>query len=496
MAERTLKKVEEELNCSICLDTYTDPKLLQCFHAYCRKCLVKLVVRDQQGRPILTCPICRHDTPVPANGVTGLQTAFQINHLLEIIEEHKKAAADPPSSTEKAERDSASLASCDKVKVCCHEHTGEEVKLYCETCEELICWKCALKGAKHQNHDYEQLDKAFEKYQVEVTASLEPMEKQVSTITKALAQLDKCCGEISDQRAAVEAHLHITFGKLQRILDTRKIELIGKLHQITHRKLKDLAVQRDQLETTLAQLSSCLGFMRESLKTGSQEEVLSVKSSVVKQVKELTTTFPSDMLKPTTDADVIFSALKDLTVACQNYGQLSAPGLPCPSKCHAAGKGIKEAAVGEMSTAILQVVNFMGQPCEEQIKSLDCKLVSNITGCIVQGSIEKKGPSLYEISYVPTIKGMHQLHVKVEGQHIKGSPFTIPANSPVENLGTSILTLRGVKLPWGVAVNQRGEVIVVEWGGHCVSVFSPGGENSALLAHVVLDRDSFYDLVK
>ena len=53
-------------------------------------------------------------------------------------------------------------------------------------------------------------------------------------------------------------------------------------------------MQRDQLETTLAQLSSFLGFMKESLKTaGSQEEVLSMKTTVVKQVKELTTHIPS-----------------------------------------------------------------------------------------------------------------------------------------------------------------------------------------------------------
>ena len=195
MAEKTLKKVEEELNCSICLDTYSDPKLLQCFHAFCRKCLVKLVVRDQQGQLILTCPICRHDTPVPANGVAGLQPAFQINHLLEIMEEHKKAAADPPASAEKAERDSASLTSHDKVKVCCHEHAEKEVELFCETCGEPVCMKCAIKalGGKHHSHDCEELDKAFERYKVEVTASLEPMEKQVTTITKALAQLDARC---------------------------------------------------------------------------------------------------------------------------------------------------------------------------------------------------------------------------------------------------------------------------------------------------------------
>ena len=476
MAEKTLKKVEEELNCSICLDTYSDPKLLQCFHAYCRKCLVKLVVRDQQGQLILTCPICRHDTPVPANGVAGLQPAFQINHFLEIMEEHKKAAADPPASAEKAERDSASLTSRDKVKVCCREHAGKEVELFCETCGEPVCVKCAIKGGKHHSHDCEELDKAFERYKVEVTASLEPMEKQVTTITKALAQLDARCVEISDQRAAVKADVHTTFGKLQHILDTRKTELIGQLHHITQRKLKGLAVQRDQLETTLAQLSSCLGFMRESLKTGSQEEVLLMKSSVVKQVKELTTTFPPDMLKPSTEADAIFSALADVATACRNYGQVSAPGLPDPSKCHATGKSLEAAVVGEMSTAVLQAVNFKGQPCEEPIQSSECELVSELSGTRTRGSVERKGQSQYEINYQPTIKGRHQLHVKVEGQHIRGSPFTISAKSPVEKLGTPILTLRGVRGPWGVAINQRGEVIVAEEGEHCVSVFSPSGE--------------------
>ena len=46
----------------------------------------------------------------------------------------------------------------------------------------------------------------------------------------------------------------------------------------------------------------------------------------------------------------------------------------------------------------------------------------------------------------------------------------------MEKLGTPIRTLGGVKEPWGVAINQKGEVVVSEFGGHCVSVFSPSGE--------------------
>ena len=374
MAEKALQKVEDQLNCTICLDTYTDPKQLQCHHVFCRQCLVRLVDRDQQGQLSLTCPICRQLTPVPANGVAGLQSAFHINHFLEMAREFKKAM----SSAGKVERNSTSLAPHNKVKVVCPEHGGKEVELYCETCEETICSKCGLRGGKHYSHDYRELKEAFEKYKVEITASLEPLEKQLTVIKRSLAQLEACCGEISDQRAAIEADIHKTFRQLHQVLDVRKTELISKLHQMTQWKLKSLAVQKDQIETTLAQLSSCLGFIRESLETGSQGEVLMMKQMIVKQTKELTTTFPPDMLKPNTGADMAFSASADVTTACQNYGQVSVP--PDPSQCHVIGKGIDVAVVGETSTAILEAINFKGQLCKEPLLSSECELVSEITG--------------------------------------------------------------------------------------------------------------------
>ena len=45
--------------------------------------------------------------------------------------------------------------------------------------------------------------------------------------------------------------------------------------------------------------------------------------------------------------------------------------------------------------------------------------------------------------------------------------------SPVKKFGRPTRTIDSVAEPWGVAINQRGEVVVVEGGGHCVSVFSP-----------------------
>ncbi len=72
----------------------------------------------------------------------------------------------------------------------CSEHADREPELYCETCNELICYKCIAKGSKHHAHDYDPLDEAFDKYKGEITSSLEPIEKQLKTIHTALAELD------------------------------------------------------------------------------------------------------------------------------------------------------------------------------------------------------------------------------------------------------------------------------------------------------------------
>ncbi len=161
---------------------------------------------------------------------------------------------------------------------------------------------------------------------------------------------------------------------------------------------------------------------------------------------------------------------------CQEYGKISSHDSPDPLQCHATGKGLEVAVVGEKSTVIFQAVNYNGAPREEPIQSFQCELVSEITPATVRGSLERRGQSQYEISYQPTIKGRHQLHIKVENQHIRGSPFPVAVKLPIEKLGTPILTIGGVEEPYGITFNQRGEVVVTEKNGDCVSIFSSSGE--------------------
>ena len=469
--ETTIEKLEERLKCAICLESYTDPKLLQCFHVYCRDCLVRLVVRDQQAQLVLTCPTCRQVTPIPANGVTGLQSAFQVKELLEVLQEHKKHK-DTATSQEGAVSDLTHSTSSKKVTPFCSVHEGKELELCCETCGELICSHCVFRGQKHHSHKYDLIKSCFEKYKGEMTPSLQPVEKQLKTITRALADLDKHCGEISYQQAAIEADIHHTTQRLHEIIDVQKTELIRQLHRVIREKLKALATQRDELETIQVQLKSCLEFVRESLKTSSQGEVLKMKTTIIKQVKDLTTPFQPDVLKPKAEADVKFVSSTDITAMCQNYGQICVPGRPDPSQCHATGKGLEVAAVGEKSTAIIQANDFQGDPCEAL---LQYEFISELTGVVVRGDVRRRGEIQYEISYQPTIKGRHQLHIKVKGQHIRGSPFSVAVKLPLKKLGPPILTIDGLSFLQGVAINKKGEIMVAEDHGHCVSVFTLNG---------------------
>ena len=511
VTEQVLRKLEDQLTCGICLDSYTEPKLLQCFHVFCKQCLERLVVRDRQGIT-LQCPSCRRSTLLPPTSVSGLQTAFYLNNLFEVRDAIGKVKEPQKTQCEKCKKrvatsfcrncgqficarctethqeweefsshevitlsqlegDVAQLVPPKKKVLFCSKHPTKELDLYCETCEELICQHCTVRI--HRDHQYDLVTDAFHKHKDVLVTSLQPVEQQLDTVTKSLQQLDTQCQQITDQREAHVGNIHKTIRQLQEALEVRKTKLIGQLDQITQKKLKTLAAQRDQIELVQTQLSSCLDFVKESLRTGSEGEILAMKKPVVKQVEEITAKFKAEALVPHERADIRFSAnTPELTQTCQQFGKVYSHPVS-PERCYATGKGLEVATVGKQAIAILHAIDADGKECEQPLVNTSCELVSDTGGPTVKVAVQKKEKNKYTFSYQPNHRGRHQLHMKVEGVFIRGSPFAVIA---VKNLSTPIRTIGGLNRPRGVAVNQRGEIIVAEYDGHCISIFSPSGE--------------------
>ncbi|KAL3881510.1 hypothetical protein ACJMK2_027942 [Sinanodonta woodiana] len=163
--------------CSICLDSFKNPKLIPCHHSFCYKCLKDYVqVNLHNGRFI--CPICSTSVNLPDTGISGFQNNFYIDtesnekFPCEICGPNKMACSRCLDCEEnlcqsccyvhekmKISRhhkisDLVALDSEMKGKirqrVFCDKHPEEEIKLVCQYCNVTICFMC--KAVEHDTH--------------------------------------------------------------------------------------------------------------------------------------------------------------------------------------------------------------------------------------------------------------------------------------------------------------------------------------------------------
>ena len=503
--EETLKLVQEQLTCSICLDDYTDPKVLRCFHVFCTKCLEPIVERGAQGQTIL-CPICHQPTQLPQNGVPGLQGAFHVHHLFDIrdtLRKVNKANCDKCKKHEASsycrscgfvcerckefhqffdELSSHEVIGLDKlmgdlIKVVppqkkvlyCSKHEGKELELFCETCSKLICHNCTTKI--HKGHSCDVVSDTFETHKAEVVASLKPVQQQLKMVKEALEQVNLRRKQVTDQQANVEAEISAFAQKLIAAVNTKKQALFQELAKTTHQKLKTLSTQEDEIQMVQARLSGCLEVVDRSLQMGTQGEVLAAKKAILKKVRDLTADFQPNSLVPQEQPDMRLASSHAALTACQKFGDLYADPV-CPQKC-TLQEVPKLSFVQKKIIAILQTINRDGKKSENTHQVIKCTLVSSDSTTTVNGTVKKIGVGQYELCCTPTKSGQYQLHVKVEGQPIQASPFGIAV---VKDLRTPIRTIGGVKQPWGVAINKKGQIIVSEYDAYCVTIFSGSGD--------------------
>ena len=356
---------------------------------------------------------------------------------------------------EKVEGDLIRLVSPKKVTPRCTKH-NKNLKLYCESCEELICRDCTVHI--HKDHKYCLISDTIESHKEEILVSLEPVEKQLQAINTGLIKLDGRRDEIVARGVTMETKIHEAFDEIRKTLKAREADLVAQLEGHTQQQLKKLSAQREEVEILQTQRESCVHFVRESIRSGSQGDVLKMKAGVVKQVRELVDTFDPHTLEPCEQATTSFIPSAQLVKDCQEFGGLCHVDLPQVSK------------VGVKSTARIQII----APTKQLVP--EARLVSRLTDQSTKCVVTEQGKGEYEISYQPRVGGAHQLHMRVGGEEVRGSPFPVTVKTPVDKLGTVIKTIDGVKWPLGVAVNKSGEVIVAENGAGCVSIFSATGD--------------------
>ncbi|XP_039601931.1 E3 ubiquitin/ISG15 ligase TRIM25-like [Polypterus senegalus] len=188
MAEAQLCGLQDEVTCSVCLDTLTDPVSIPCSHNFCLKCLTDCWDQSQECR----CPQCRHT----------FTTRPELNRntlLNEVVKKLKKMGLtpSPPHSQNSAGPGDVECDACTgkkfrAVKSCltcmasyCQTHLQphyeiaawkghkltdpdgnlkeklcathqKSLEIFCKTDETCICMMCVVTG--HKNHEMVELE--------------------------------------------------------------------------------------------------------------------------------------------------------------------------------------------------------------------------------------------------------------------------------------------------------------------------------------------------
>ena len=115
---------ERLCECSICMEVYTDPRVLPCGHTFCRQCIVasgRLVFNWHGIFFVLACPVCRKELKLPHNEVADLPKNF--------------ALLDMPEPKE-------------LLSEACSGDVVKAATVYCVECEHKLCRDCEKEHKK------------------------------------------------------------------------------------------------------------------------------------------------------------------------------------------------------------------------------------------------------------------------------------------------------------------------------------------------------------
>ena len=149
--------------------------------------------------------------------------------------------------------------------------------------------------------------------------------------------------------------------------------------------------------------------------------------------------------------------------------------------CHVGGPGLQSATANHPTHVIVEVTETSGRPCTlQQNVTAELEPLSKPTPTSSSSKplaiVATTSPSRYEVSYTAVSRGQHKLHVRLNDKEINGSPFTITVYPDPTQLGCPMRVVTGVKKPYGIAFNSRGEMVVSENRSHQISIFDIGGQ--------------------
>ena len=500
--EKSLEDLESEITCPICQEHYAEPKVLPCLHYYCKKCILKLALKTQSGKPF-HCPECRCEATLPEGGVDSLKTAFFANRLKSKVTTLQRAHGKVEVKCELCTVPSIAEAFCRQCarficKRCVQLHSEiqtflthevaslEELKhgrakpiaveeppteictihkqpfiIFCSDCEKLICQHCTLKD--HLGHNYEFTNVAATGIKTKLLEDIQPMKDLDTRLSNAVAKIRATALEVETQKESVIKNIHTSFEKLHNILEQREQELVEDATTIAQQKLHNLSQQEKTMSLASAELQSVVDYTERCVSLSTDNELVSMDTEIRKTIQQKIQEHSKSgrSLEPVEEADmaVEVTCAKVLQQLCLIKANITT--AVDPAKCTVDLTAPAEVGKPYVGTLTTRLSN--GKPNNRKCK-VTCHIKS-LYGVATDCVIHNDGPGRYSIQYTPTVRGRHELIILINSRHVVGSPFPLYFSIHPTQLGKPVKIWTDINRPIGITVNSTEEILVALFDG-------------------------------
>ncbi len=455
MAESpALKKISEQLTCPVCLEAYKEPKVLDCHHVFCCKCLEGLTRRDDSVA--LTCPTCRHETPVPERSLDRLKSAFHIQSLFDIQETLLKPA------------DSQSLKG-----EYCPNHPHRVLEMFCDMCMRPICCACIVED--HKSHSFSLIADTVREQRHMLSLQSKMLEQQLQVSQNLLEKISLNAEQVKQNHTAVEEKIQRNFELFHKILDVRQRELNDDLSNLTRQKLEALAVKTSTLETVEAEAKGMLESANVILDSDNVADIISAKKQLADVLLQTSTDNAMLSSDPKVKSDLGFSGGLSDVDSLSTVGKLYTQ-VPCAR--NSVLQVVDETTclqLGDTLSFLLCIKDQYGAcVLKRDFKDMKCEMLPfGLVNCFpaVSVNISKCSDGRYKVSNTPTVRGRHRLEITINDEHVVGSPCQITVCPPPAVYSVPLHCVKNLKAPWGVAISSKDCVIITENKSHSLLVF-------------------------
>ncbi|XP_066446359.1 E3 ubiquitin/ISG15 ligase TRIM25-like [Eleutherodactylus coqui] len=277
--------VRDELLCSICLSTYTDPVMLRCGHNFCRVCIHRVLdTQDEAG--VYSCPECREESQERPALMRNLALRNIMENFLITPPTQTEAGIfctycvdSPVPAAKSCLMCEASL--CEKhLRV--HSKSAEHVlcepsanlenrkcsvhkkilEYYCTEDAACICVSCSLAG-EHRGHRVEMLDEASENKKERLRNVLQKLTTRSRETEKIVQNLE--ARKKKAQENAVEKSERVTAPcrDIRRQLDDLEKRVLSEISRQEKEESLLFSTLIQKLEIQKAELSRKMRHMEE-----------------------------------------------------------------------------------------------------------------------------------------------------------------------------------------------------------------------------------------